>query len=59
MKRAISLTQALMLDLGLPASSNKDSNEKWRDIAENLRVLSEKQLELVSHFIKWVSEQDF
>jgi transcriptional regulator with XRE-family HTH domain len=31
--------------------------EEWRSVAEKLRPLGEGQLELVSRFIDWVSEQ--
>ncbi len=41
------------------SQSLRRENEKWRDVAENLRVLNDKQLDLVSNFIKWVSEQNF
>ncbi|MGI5963297.1 MAG: helix-turn-helix domain-containing protein [Lawsonibacter sp.] len=33
------------------------SNERWRRVAEGLRTLDEKQLELTERFIGWVSEQ--
>ena len=31
--------------------------EKWKGVAERLRGLNEKQLELVERFIHWVSQQ--
>lgn len=32
-------------------------DEKWRSVAEKLRGLDQKQLELADRFITWVSEQ--
>lgn len=32
--------------------------ERWRDVAEGLRPLSPKQLELAERFIAWVSDQE-
>lgn len=32
--------------------------EAWRTVAEKLRPLGDKQLELVSHFIDWAAEQE-
>lgn len=38
--------------------SARHENEQWRDVAENLVPLNQKQLDLVAHFIEWVSHQD-
>ncbi len=37
--------------------TSRHSEERWRDVAESLRPLDEKQLELVEHFIRWVTEE--
>ncbi len=38
--------------------STRYKNDQWRNVAENLLPLSKKQLDLVAHFIEWVSSQD-
>ena len=35
--------------------SVREHDETWKDIAEKLRTLDEKQLELADHFITWVA----
>ena len=35
----------------------RSHDEKWKDVAEKLRALDSKQLELADRFITWVSEQ--
>ena len=37
--------------------SVRPPDEKWTDVAEKLRLLSSKQLDLVSRFIDWAAEQ--
>ena len=32
--------------------------ENWRDVAERLRTLDQKQLALVEHFIRWIEEEE-
>ena len=32
--------------------------ERWRDVAQGLRGLDRKQLELVERFVEWVGEQE-
>jgi len=36
----------------------KHADEAWRDVAENLRDLSPRQLELTQSFLSWLREQD-
>lgn len=36
----------------------RQEGEAWRSVAEELRTLNEKQLELAGKFIRWVSEQE-
>lgn len=36
----------------------RHGEEKWKDVAEGLKSLSPKQLELVESFIRWVSDQE-
>ncbi len=36
----------------------RHGEERWRDVAEGLRGLNERQLELVERFIRWTAEQD-
>lgn len=36
----------------------RHGDEKWKDVAEGLRTLSPRQLELTENFIRWVSEQE-
>ena len=36
----------------------KHADEAWRDVAENLRDLSPRQLELTQSFLAWLREQD-
>lgn len=38
--------------------ASRCAGEGWRDISEKLRPLSQAQLELVSRFIDWVSDQN-
>ncbi len=38
--------------------SVRHGEENWRDVAESLRGLDQKQLQLVESFIRWLSEQD-
>lgn len=38
--------------------STRYPNEIWREVAENLRPLNDKQLELVRRFVEWVREQE-
>lgn len=42
----------------LVGTAHRDDGEEWRGVAEGLRTLNKKQLELTQHFIRWVSEQD-
>ncbi|OUQ76548.1 helix-turn-helix transcriptional regulator [Flavonifractor sp. An100] len=35
----------------------RSSDESWKSVAEGLRGLNDKQLELVHRFITWVAEQ--
>ena len=37
----------------------KQGDEGWKDIAELLRPMKGKQLELAKNFLTWLSEQDF
>lgn len=36
----------------------RHGDEKWKDVAEGLKSLSPKQLELTENFIRWVSDQE-
>lgn len=36
----------------------RHGDEKWKDVAEGLKNLSPRQLELTENFIRWVSDQD-
>ena len=36
---------------------DRSSDERWKSVAEGLRGLNDKQLELVHRFITWVAEQ--
>ena len=36
----------------------RQEGEAWRSVAEELRTLDKKQLELAGKFIRWVSEQE-
>lgn len=36
----------------------RHGDEKWKDVAEGLRTLSPRQLELTENFIRWASEQE-
>ncbi len=36
----------------------RHSEERWRDVAEALRGLDAKQLDLVERFIRWTAEQE-
>lgn len=36
----------------------RQGDEKWKDVAEGLRPLSPRQLELTENFIRWVSDQE-
>lgn len=36
----------------------RHGDERWRDVAEGLRGLDEKQLDLVERFIRWTAEQE-
>ncbi len=36
----------------------RHGDERWRDVAEALRGLDEKQLDLVERFIRWTAEQE-
>ena len=38
--------------------ASRCAGEGWRDVSEKLRPLSQAQLELVSRFIDWVSDQN-
>jgi len=38
--------------------STRWENEHWRDVAEGLRGLNEKQLDLVENFVEWVARQE-
>lgn len=42
----------------LSGTAHRDDGEEWRGVAEELRTLNKKQLELTRQFIYWVSEQD-
>ena len=35
----------------------RHENKRWEDIAERLRMMSEKQLDLAESFLTWLSEQ--
>lgn len=37
----------------------KQGDEGWKDIAELLRPMKGKQLDLAKNFLTWLSEQDF
>ena len=39
--------------------SVKWSGEEWKAVADKLRTLGDRHLDLVSSFIDWVKEQDF
>ena len=36
----------------------RHGDEKWKDVAESLKNLSPRQLELTENFIRWVSDQE-
>ena len=36
----------------------RHGDEKWKDVAEGLKNLSPRQLELTENFIRWVSDQE-
>lgn len=36
----------------------RNGEERWKDVAEGLKRLSPKQLELAEHFIRWLSEEN-
>lgn len=36
----------------------RHGEEKWKDVAEQLKALDEKQLALVENFIHWAAEQE-
>ena len=38
--------------------STRRENERWRDVADSLRALNNRQLALVSSFIEWVGQQE-
>ncbi len=38
--------------------ATRRENERWRDVADSLRALSDRQLDLVSSFIEWVGQQE-
>lgn len=38
--------------------TSRHESEAWRNVAEQLRTLNDKQLSLVSSFIGWVSRQE-
>lgn len=38
--------------------STRYPDEAWREVAENLRPLDGRQLELVRRFVEWVGEQE-
>lgn len=42
----------------LVGTARRDEGEEWRSVAEELRPLDKKQLELTQKFIRWVSEQE-
>ena len=41
----------------LAGSARREESEQWKNVAEKLRALDEKQLELADSFITWASEQ--
>ena len=67
-ERAVSIpsTEVIMrLALALDTTPNEflvgtacmNENEEWRTVADQLRGLDRRQLDLVEHFIGWVREQ--
>lgn len=38
--------------------ATRRENERWRDVADSLRTLNDRQLGLVSSFVEWVEQQD-
>lgn len=42
----------------LVGTAHREEGEEWQSVAEELRPLNKKQLELTQKFIRWVSEQD-
>ncbi len=38
--------------------SVRHEDDAWRDVAENLRGMNERQLELAKSFLQWLSEQN-
>ncbi len=42
----------------LMGTAHREEGEEWQSVAEELRPLNKKQLELTQKFIRWVSEQD-
>lgn len=38
--------------------SVRHEDDAWRDVAENLRGMNERQLSLAKSFLQWLSEQD-
>ena len=41
----------------LAGAAPRENGEGWKNVAEKLRGLDSKQLELADHFITWVSDQ--
>lgn len=39
----------------LSGAFHREETERWKEVAEKLRNLDEKQLELADHFITWVA----
>lgn len=42
----------------LAGTAHREDGAQWQSVAEELRPLNKKQLELTQKFIRWVSEQD-
>lgn len=42
----------------LVGTACRDGGEAWRGVAEELRTLNRRQLDLIQRFIRWVSEQE-
>ena len=41
----------------LVGATHRGSDEHWKDVSENLRMLDRRQLALVERFIEWVREE--
>lgn len=38
--------------------TSRAQNEEWKNVAQYLQTMSQKQLELAKNFLQWLSEQD-